>query len=624
LDEFETSAVSGEPEIVWMSGTSGAAADARSVLAGFVARLLERYQALAQDGGAFRLDEGVVEQRLTSLQLAEAAVRHAERDPSQRPAQIAVLGPTQTGKSTVVNLLLGRQVAQVSPLAGFTVHACGYGVGSATDGEWTDTLFPGWTRCEPAQMSREQLQAYGLTRVGDGPPELAAATGAVIWDTPDFDSLAARAYRRGVLEVAALADVHLLVLSKEKYSDLSVWNVVDLLRPLNRPLAICLNKLTPDAEEVVCRSLRERLRGRGLSDDVPVARLPYAPEIARGAGETASAEVAHLRRRLRGLTTAVDRRRRVAGVRALLERHWSAWIEPVVAEHAALDEWDVQIDQAVAEALTSYRRDYLDHPRRFDSFQRAIVEVLRLLEVPGVAGTLGRARRLLTWPARKLYAARVRWSERRREPAERAAGNEQLVLFDALERVLTRLARDVSRRAVGSRSAAPGVWRALGDVLEQQEERLREEFLDAVRHHCRAYEREIEAAANRIYERLEEHPSLLNTLRAARVTADAAAVALAIKTAGMGAHALLLAPPLLALTSMLTEGALGTYMKGVAAELKRKQLAAVEREVFGECVVPRLRSLGRDLSWQGGFGISPDQLRAARSALDRWGVSDDG
>jgi ribosome biogenesis GTPase A len=53
-----------------------------------------------------------------SLTLAEAALRLG-RAPSAagRPLQVALIGPTQVGKSTVFNLLLGREVSPVSPLA---------------------------------------------------------------------------------------------------------------------------------------------------------------------------------------------------------------------------------------------------------------------------------------------------------------------------------------------------------------------------------------------------------------------------------------------------------------------------------------------------------------------------
>ncbi len=41
------------------------------------------------------------------------------------------MGPTQVGKSTVVNLLLGKRVAEVSPLAGYTIHPQGFAINAA-------------------------------------------------------------------------------------------------------------------------------------------------------------------------------------------------------------------------------------------------------------------------------------------------------------------------------------------------------------------------------------------------------------------------------------------------------------------------------------------------------------
>ena len=42
------------------------------------------------------------------------------------PLQLAVIGPTQAGKSSIVNLLLNESLAGVSPLAGYTVHPHGF------------------------------------------------------------------------------------------------------------------------------------------------------------------------------------------------------------------------------------------------------------------------------------------------------------------------------------------------------------------------------------------------------------------------------------------------------------------------------------------------------------------
>ena len=48
----------------------------------------------------------------------------------------------------------------------------------------------------------------------------------VLWDTPDFDSIDSATYREGVIRTIALADIIILVVSKEKYADQSVWDIM--------------------------------------------------------------------------------------------------------------------------------------------------------------------------------------------------------------------------------------------------------------------------------------------------------------------------------------------------------------------------------------------------------------
>ncbi len=596
----------------------------RSAIAGLIAALLRAPDVPPSGSPGDDQPPGDAQiRRRTGLQLAAAALRDLDGlAAGPRPLQVAVVGPTQAGKSTVVNLLLGRAAAEASPLAGFTVHPTGFAL-NAPDPQpaWAEAFFAGWERLPAAALSRERLDCYALEAVSAvaGLPD-----GAVVWDTPDFDSLQAHSYRRGVLDVAALADVVVLVLSKEKYSDLSVWRFLQLLRPLlrppgGRPLLVCLNKVNADTEAAITRSLRARFAELyGDGDAVDIVALPHDPALAMLQAHD-PAPAARLRAALAGLLAAADRGDRAAGVRRLLAAHWEEWTAPVVDELEAARAWHGAVEEAGRQALADYRREFLEHPQRFDTFRRAVAELLLLMEVPVLAQSLARIRQALTWPARQLFG-RLRGLARAGRGADGGDADlpaEERVLRDLFEQQLTALARDALRRAEPQLPGA-AYWLALSRRLAGDHAALLEDFAAAAHRHHQAFQPEIEAAAHRLYATLQEKPALLNALRAARVTTDAAAVALAVKTAGLGVNDLLFAPAMVALTSMLTEGAVGGYMNRVARELRERQYAAVAAQVFEAVVGPRLRDLGAGLEAPGLLGIDEAQYRAATAALEDW------
>jgi len=579
------------------------------VLRRFVDHLRQGYGALRDGESRPAMAPEAIATQCTSLTLATAVLRDLEAGTAHQgqPRQVAVVGPTQVGKSTVVNLLLGRRVAEVSPLAGFTVHPHGVALAVEDDG-WLAGRFAGWQRCTAHDLSRERFDQYAVTRLdavaGALPP------GTVVWDTPDFDSLAADHYRNGVLEVAALAEVIVLVLSREKYADLAVWEMVALIEPLGRPLLVCLNKMTQEAEGAITAALGARLAA-SYGDDgaVEVVTLPQITAEASSTDHPTEA-VTRLQAAVERLLGRTEPGGRAAGAHRLLRHHWPAWTTPVVAEHDGRAAWQRRVAAGVEEALAAYRRDYLDHPQRFDTFRRAMVELLYLLEIPAVAKSLGRVRRLLTWPARQLFGA-----ARRPQRGDDAEEEEVAVLATVVDRLLTTLARQAAREGDRENAATP-FWRAVSGALAAAQGPLRDQFAAAARDHRQAFRPEIEAAAGRLHASLRERPILLTSLRAARVTTDAAAVAVAVKTGGLGVSDLLLAPAMLSLTSYLTEGALGTYLAQVARELKERQYAAVEGAVFRAVVEPALAGLVEGLQGEGLFHIDAEELGAAEAALE--------
>lgn len=149
---------------------------------------------------------------------------------------------------------------------------------------------------------------------------------------------------------------------------------------------------------------------------------------------------------------------------------------------------------------------------------------------------------------------------------------------------------------------------------------MRAEFRAAVSAHRDAFESEIRAAADRLYAALRERPTVLNTLRMARVTTDAAGVALVIKTGGLGMNDLLFGPLMFGVTTLLTEGALGAYMTRVAEDLRRRQYAQFRSAVVDSAVTRALLGVATELEGPGLFGVSPSALAAAERHRADWGV----
>ncbi len=617
---------------------SGAVRPPVVVVQRFLAQLRDAYRRLRNVSPLPGLDQATLDDRHQSLTLGEAAVRYSglPADPGVRAFHVGVMGPTQTGKSTLVNLLLGRAAAEVSPLAGFTVHPHGFWVSAgAGGGLGVEALFPGWERVTPERLGRHSSAAYTLVQVD--PPASASVEGGlfagpeavpncVVWDTPDFDSLAARDYARGVLEVAALADLHVMVLSKEKYSDLSVWRMLELLAPLERPLVVCVNKLTADAEEVVLRSLRQRFAERGYeAEDVPIIRLAYDEALASGDAQHTPVGSPRLQELTRGPLEAAQRgekavgAQRVAGVQGLVRGHWDTWCAPVRAEHAALAEWDGLVAEGAQRFLESYERDYLDHPQRYDAFRRAALELGKLLELPHVGGTISQVRAAVTWVPRRVMAAGLAWWRDRQKPAHplHSLGAEAAVLIDTVDALLTSLHREIMRKCnVNNPGAA--VWQALARRFDEDEERLRRVLEGGIQAHHERVNREVRAAAGRLYEELRKHPGRLNALRGARAFMDVGYVILAVKSGGLTPVDAVWAPATFAATSMVMDTIAGFEMQREALDLKREQRAAVEEAFVKQTLVRELQGVAGDLDEAGLFGVGVEDLAEAERARQQW------
>ncbi len=492
----------------------------------------------------------------------------------QHPLQIGIVGPTQAGKSTLVNVLTDSTAAGISARAGYTVHAQGFGL-NLTEADLTPVhgVMAPMTRVRSDELDFSNLNTYVLDPISSGPAAL--VNECVVWDSPDFDSIEARGYRGAVLHTLALADVLILMVSKDKYGDKSVWDMLNLMVPLNKPIVVVINKLSERDTLSVKQSFTERFEKYHPNIDLlPVVALPYIEEKRA----FNSAELQDIHTGLTAATQHLSRQSLKPAVTHFIDEHWDQWIKPAEHEQDAKNHWDTSVNQAITEAVSQYELRYINDDSRNDVFNRALAELLDLLEIPGIAATLQKTREVVTWPARKLFGlgiSAVKGNAVQAPPADL----EKDVLTSIQTHVLTSL-QGVAVDAQHDFPEQAAWWNSLTQELRQQRDDIGTEFNARAEQYQKDFNPRIEAAAKKLYQQLETQPALLNSLRAARVTTDAAAVALAVKSGGLAATDLLVAPAMLSVTTLLTESALGRYMTTVKAELKQQQSTVVRQQVL--------------------------------------------
>lgn len=562
----------------------------------FIQLLNQRYQAIIANIKVNDSRLALFQQRLDQLIFTEAFIRKGillESAP-KTPLQIAIIGPTQAGKSTVSNLILNQEVAGISPLAAFTVHPQGFcHQVSLDDCSALQNYFGRFQQLQQSELTKNRHDCYSLT---DNNMNTSLLPHCVFWDTPDFDSIDSSDYREGVIRTIALADVVVLIVSKEKYADQSVWQMMSKIEAFHQPTLVCVNKLVEGTEDLIIRSLKEKWQS-ARNDAFPDI-IPLYYEKQKGMPEWPSEEINQFFK----LERMVSQKKHFEYQSDLINHYWHDWLEPIVAEHEATKLWCNLVDISIEQALAEYKRDYLEHPNHYDTFQNTIVQLLNLLEIPGFARVLTKTRRFLTWPVRKL----VGWGKRgfsqdsQEEQLLNQIGEHLLISFS--DQLLEKIETD-SRQSKW--------WKECYVLVRQQRNVILDDYYSAVDGYVISFQQEIDAAANRLHDKLSEQPILLNSLRATRMTTDVAAIALILETGGIGVHDLVITPAMLAITSLLTESAVGSYINKVEAELKQNQFTTVKDDLFIARLQQSLYTLPQQLSNNSQFNISVELLKKA-------------
>ncbi len=566
----------------------------------FISTLKQRYQAiqlgLVQQSMQWSNYQACIEQ----LMLIEAFLHKVHLIKNKgHPTHIAVIGPTQSGKSTLVNLLLNQEAAGVSPLAGFTVHPQAFSIDLSNDA-LTEVAehFSGFQQVEQFSLSPEKYNSYSLTSISSQ-----HLSGCMLWDTPDFDSIDAQNYKEGVLKTLALADVLVLVVSKEKYADQSVWDVLALLEPLNQSLLVVINKLVADSEQLIIDSFIERWQ-QVRSDPAPtIFPILFAKDHALTDQQAGLSDL--LQRSIK----QVKRKKHDQAAYAFIRQNWHEWISPITLEIEAQAQWQSIVSHTLKDALVIYQRDYLDHPQHYDTFQNALAKLLTLLEVPGIAKVLMQSRKALTWPLRKIFSLGGEVSK-----GSHPITKETEVLQQIAEHILLQVGDKVLDQ-IDQEHDNNKWWKQINSQLRQDKSIILGDFAQKTELYHENFKQDIEATAQGLYTKLEEHPAILNSLRATRVTTDAAMLALTVQAGGIGLHDLLIAPAMLSITSYLAESAVGSYLHRAESELKQRQLNTVKELLFAQVIHQVLQQLPEKMAKSTHFNISAEQLAAAEAQL---------
>jgi hypothetical protein len=532
------------------------------------------------------------------------------------PVHVVLFGGTNTGKSTVLNLLLGRDVAGMSVLARFSQYPEAY-QSQRTNGRWLDAFpsrFRDYERFRgerPSRQSDDQLTRNGFVprlAVFDRAGGLENAANdsladAVLWDGPDFSTEAAQAYLGTVLDLAALADIVVVTVTSEAYADHRGHALLRMLGESGVALHVAANKLLP---------------GSSLLDDIaptlaasagiraPIHRLgtvPGANPSERLAHLLQTPEAASLRAAV-GREAARGRALKAANVRgavALVDRHWEAMLRPIEEAIRQADRWSHAVARLTRErVLEPYRRGYLDGVQ-FGEFNRTLAAVSRLLRVPWIGPVLETAGMLVRWPFRaaKALVRRVAGAAAR-SPAEPP---EHAILAAAIDNWLAAVKAEAQALASSSDGAA-------GAELVAQLERpdFRAAIVGGFDVAFAEYRKEVDEVVRRraeaIYQKLRERPRRLNVLRSANLLGNAMTVAVVVKSGGFDWSDAVAGPVVAGLWQNLLEWGLGRYLETHRAGLKQDQFNALERLAETHLTAPARDALKG--------AIAADALDAAR------------
>jgi hypothetical protein len=506
--------------------------------------------------------------------------------PAHDPVHVALFGGTNSGKSTVLNLLVGRAAAGMHATARFSQYPEAYFPGALGD-QWltgAPSRFLDYDRYRdrhPPRQSDDDLARHGYRPAFamfdldhlETPALAHPAAAAVFWDAPDFSTEEAQTYLGAVLDLVALADVVIMTVTDESYADDRGTALLRMVSDSGVTLHVVANKLADSPE--LLRDVKDKLathwhgtvsrlplvRGRTVEERLGHLMATPEAEVLRQAIACEAADGLQLKRRT--LAAAVD----------FIQRRLGEVLRPLVAEVEMANAWERMVERITQqELLERYRSEYLEG-ERYGEFNQTLVRLMDLLEIPGVGPVL----RLLSTAVRVPFrlasgALRSLWGGGRARPTQTPE-----------HEVLDRLIRHwlAALRAEAQLLASTASHPAWGDLVRRLDSldysrQLAQTFEGAYGGYRQTVNREIQRRAQEIYHAIAQRPWLLNVLRGTNLVVDATSIMLVIQSGGLNWSDAVLGPLIAGLRHALLEAGLDRYLQTQQGLLKRKQLEAIQ------------------------------------------------
>lgn len=512
------------------------------------------------------------------------------------PLHAAVFGGTNTGKSTAINVLLGRAACGMRVTARFSQHPEAFRpteLGNA----WCEafpTRFQGYRRFDgehPPRQSDEEIRRDGWRRAfAIHDPEVTApralapsvAPEAVLWDAPDFSTEEAQSWLDGVLEGVALAEVVLLVVTNESYADDRGVTLLKMVAGTGCALHVIGNKTGGDRE--LFADLSKKLTDRGLiAKGSGEASFHPLPQVVGDDPETRLAALlesddAQVLRGVLGARLAEGRARKLETLRGtvgFLEERFDDLFEGLRLETQVAERWRAVVERVTrGELIEGYREEYLSG-KRYPDFDRALVEMVRMLQVPGIGKVLGGIGQVARMP--------MRWIKRQVNdlvagPTAKGGGDgppEERVLARRFKAWLSALRSEAQAlsRADGHPSWDEIAAAVDGDAFQGA---VVEGFQKSYGEYRTRMDARIEQTAQELYSKIRDNPKLLNALRAAVLGADGAVTVAAVMSGGLSPSDLVIGPLVHAIVEELVEWGLGSIVRLQEESMKRDQMTRIE------------------------------------------------